>query len=113
MFKAADGRLVRHEGINVPIRRDGRIVGVFGMAIPSDAVAPRTEAGTQLTPRQLDVLRLLVQAKSTAEIAEELHLSLETVRNHIAHLFKALGAHNRLEAAIIGIRDGLVSVELE
>jgi DNA-binding NarL/FixJ family response regulator len=43
------------------------------------------------------------------EIARELHLSVETVRNHIRHLLRALGAHSRLEAVAIARRDHLVS----
>ena len=51
-----------------------------------------------LTPRQVEVLRLLEQGRSTRQIADELQLSTETVRNHIRRLFHALGVHSRLEA---------------
>ena len=51
-----------------------------------------------LTPRQVEVLRLLEQGRSTKQIAAELHLSTETVRNHVRRLFRALGVHSRLEA---------------
>ena len=51
-----------------------------------------------LTPRQVEVLRLLEQGRSTKQIAAELHLSIETVRNHIRRLFLALGVNSRLEA---------------
>jgi DNA-binding NarL/FixJ family response regulator len=67
----------------------------------------------ELSPRQLDVLRLLVQGKSTAQIAEELHLARETVRNHLRGLFSALGARTRLEAALIALRHGLVPLDLD
>ena len=112
-FKASDGHLVRHEGINVPIRKEGRIVGVFGMAITSDDVSPEAEPNADLTPRQRDVLWLLVQGKSTREIALELHLAPETVRNHVAGLLDALGARTRLEAVLIALRHGLVSLDLD
>lgn len=112
-FKGADGQLVQHEGVNAPIRRNGHIVGVYGFAIPSDAVVQEERSEVQLSPRQLDVLRLLVQAKSTRQIADELHLTPETVRNHIRSLLKELGAHSRLQAVLFAIRDGLVSVELD
>ncbi|MGH3084732.1 MAG: response regulator transcription factor [Gaiellaceae bacterium] len=49
-----------------------------------------------LTPRQVEVLRLLEQGRSTKRIAGELHLSTETVRNHIRRLSPALGVHSRL-----------------
>jgi DNA-binding NarL/FixJ family response regulator len=66
-----------------------------------------------LSPRQLDVLRLLVQGKSTNQIAEDLHLAVETVRNHIGGLLKVLGAKTRLEATLIALRDGVVSLDMD
>jgi PAS domain S-box-containing protein len=61
-----------------------------------------------LTQRQLEILQLLADAKSTGEIAEVLHLSKTTVRNHIAHLLTALGVHTRLQAIMAGNRLGLI-----
>jgi PAS domain S-box-containing protein len=81
----------------VPLKSGDRVVGVFGLVDerPEDTpVAPLPH----LTPRQVDVLRLLEQGRSTKQIAAELHLSTETVRNHIRRLFRALGVHSRLEA---------------
>ena len=73
------------------------VVGVFGLfeERPDDSTkAPPAH----LTPRQVEVLRLLEQGRSTKQIAAELHLSTETVRNHIRRLFRALGVNTRLEA---------------
>jgi DNA-binding NarL/FixJ family response regulator len=50
------------------------------------------------------VLRLLEHGRSTDQIAEELHLSIETVRNHIRRLLRALDVHSRLEAVAVGRR---------
>jgi len=111
-FRAASGDLVHLEVIVAPIRVDRKIVGVFGIAIPFNGL-PRKSATEQLSPRQLDVLRLLVQAKSTSQIAEELHLAPETVRNHVRSLLKALGARSRLEATLVALRDGVVSLDLD
>ena len=110
-FRAANGDLVHLEVITAPIRTEGRIVGTFGIAIPVDGLPRRPE--TELSSRQLDVLRLLVQGKSTSEIADELHLAPDTVRNHVRSLLKVLGAHTRLEAALIALRHGLVSLDLD
>ena len=63
-----------------------------------------------LTRRQLQVLRLLAEGKSTEEIAGELGLSPTTVRNYIAGLLAALGAHNRLQAVVAARRAGLLDV---
>jgi PAS domain S-box-containing protein len=81
----------------VPLKRGERIVGVFGL-LDVDAHGEPIAAPPHLTPRQVEVLRLLEQGRSTKQIAAELHLSTETVRNHIRRLFRALGVHSRLEA---------------
>jgi DNA-binding NarL/FixJ family response regulator len=53
-----------------------------------------------LTKRQLEVLRLLAEGMSTAQIADELGLSRTTVRNYIANVLAAFGVHSRLQAVI-------------
>jgi DNA-binding NarL/FixJ family response regulator len=76
------------------------VVGVFGQV--SDIVEePHEHPDLHLTPRQAEVLELLERGRSTRQIADELQLSTETVRNHIRHLFRAIGAHSRLEAVAI------------
>ena len=74
-----------------------RVVGVFGLIEerPGDS---STAPPPHLTPRQVEVLRLLEQGRSTKQIAAELHLTTETVRTHIRRLFRALGVNSRLEA---------------
>jgi two-component system response regulator DesR len=82
----------------VPLEDGGVVVGVFGLIekrADSGFVAPPPP---DLTPRQVEVLRLLEQGRSTKQIAAELHLSTETVRNHVRRLFHALGVNSRLEA---------------
>jgi PAS domain S-box-containing protein len=63
-----------------------------------------------LTHRQLEVLQLLADGKSTSEIAEALHISKTTVRNHIAHLLTILGVHTRIQAIMAGNRLGLIRI---
>ena len=73
------------------------VVGVFGLLEGHPDDSP-TAPPPQLTPRQVEVLRLLEQGRSTKQIAAALQLSPETVRNHIRRLFRALGVNTRLEA---------------
>jgi DNA-binding NarL/FixJ family response regulator len=61
-----------------------------------------------LTPRQLEILRLVAQGRSTASIAAELWLSVATVRNHVARTMRALGAHSRIEAVARAREAGLL-----
>lgn len=60
------------------------------------------------TPRQLEVLQLIADGKSTSQVAEELHLSTTTVRNHVAHLMGNLGVHTRIQAVVAATRLGLI-----
>ena len=53
------------------------------------------------------MLRLLEHGRSTDQIAQELHLSRETVRNHIRHILQALGVHSRLEAVAVARQEHL------
>jgi DNA-binding CsgD family transcriptional regulator len=59
---------------------------------------PTSAASVRLTPRQNEILQLLGQGASTVDIASMLHLSKETVRNHIRHILRELEVHSRLEA---------------
>jgi PAS domain S-box-containing protein len=84
----------------VPLRQGERVVGIFGQV--SDIIEePQPHPELHLTPRQAEVLQLLERGRSTTQIAEELHLSRETVRNHVRHLLHAVGATSRLEAVAV------------
>ena len=99
----ADGGLVAVEVSSVPLLDGDRVVGVFGQV--SDLVEePHAHSELNLTPRQAQVLELLERGRSTSQIADELQLSMDTVRNHIRHLLRAVGAHSRLEAVAIASR---------
>ena len=91
------GARVEVEISAVTLRSGQRVVGVFGLLEDRPDNTP-TAPLPHLTPRQVEVLRLLEQGRSTKQIAAELHLSTETVRNHIRRLFRALGVNSRLEA---------------
>jgi PAS domain S-box-containing protein len=95
-----DGDRVSVELSSVPLYSGDRIIGVFGQLVHVDEeeAAPRHP---HLTPRQAEVLKLLERGHSTEQISRELHLSTETVRNHIRHLFRALGVHSRIEAVAV------------
>jgi PAS domain S-box-containing protein len=104
----AAGDRVGVEVSAVPLKQGGHVIGVFGQVTHVD----ETEAPApppHLTPRQGEVLDLLVRGRSTNQIADELHLSTETVRNHIRGVLRALGAHSRLEAVFLAHSEHLVA----
>lgn len=62
----------------------------------------------QLSPRELDVLRLLAAGHSNDEVADALYVSRATVKSHVAHLLTKLGVRSRLQAVVAAYRSGLV-----
>lgn len=93
-------------------------VGRGGAVFPNDILAQvmdsgLTRIGATLTSRESDVLALLASGKNATEIADELFLSLNTSRNHIAAVLNKLGARSQLEAVVLAARAGLVRVGWE
>jgi len=103
-----DGDRVSVEVSSVCLYSGHRVIGVFGQLsdVEEESEPP---VHPHLTPRQSEVLRLLEHGRSTEQIARELHLSLETVRNHVRGVLRALGVHSRLEAVAMARRDHLVA----
>jgi DNA-binding NarL/FixJ family response regulator len=62
-----------------------------------------------LSRRELDVLALLVRGWDNAAIARELHISRSTAKGHVSHILAKLQSENRTDAALQGIRRGLVT----
>jgi PAS domain S-box-containing protein len=102
-----DGRRLPAEISSVAIRDGDRYHAVFGTVLPDNRRTPAAES-PDLTPRQTEVLALLASGASTVQIAQKLHLSRETVRNHVRNILRRLRVHSRVEAVAIAYRDGLL-----
>ena len=63
---------------------------------------------TPLSRRELEVLALLVRGRDNAAIAAELHISPSTAKGHVSQILHKLRSENRVEAAVKGVRQGLV-----
>jgi two-component system, NarL family, response regulator YdfI len=63
-----------------------------------------------LSPREIEILRMIAEGLGNKEIASKLSLSDHTVKFHISSIFAKLGAANRAEAVTLGIRQGLIMV---
>lgn len=70
--------------------------------------APPPAAPPQLSPRELDVLRLVVAGCDNGEIAKRLYVSASTVKHHVSSALEKLGVDNRIQAAVMAVRLGLV-----
>jgi len=63
---------------------------------------------TELSDRELEVLRLIANGKDNAQIARELFISPKTVKNHISNILMKLHIQNRIQAAVYAVRSGIV-----
>lgn len=63
-----------------------------------------------LTAREREVLVLVSQGKSNRRVASSLGISEKTVRNHLSAVFSKVGASDRTQAVVMGIRGGIVSI---
>jgi PAS domain S-box-containing protein len=112
VFVDASGHLRGVRAQHLPLRDDDSVVGVLILAFdvrrpPSEPI--RVLPDPRLTPRQREILSLIASGLSTSEVARELTLSPETVRNHLRNAFRELRAHTRVEAIAAAQRLGLLA----
>jgi DNA-binding CsgD family transcriptional regulator len=104
-----DGALVRVAVSSVPLKNQaGAMIGSFGIVQVLRELESASERPPRLSPRERETLALLAAGHSTAEIAERMAISKETVRNHIKRVLSGLDANSRVEAVAKARRAGLV-----
>jgi DNA-binding NarL/FixJ family response regulator len=87
---------------------DPGVAGKLFTHVAGVKIAHDSTVAEALSPRELEVLRLLANGRSNTDIAAELFLSEGTVRNYVSAIFTKLGVTDRTEAAVIALRHGLV-----
>jgi DNA-binding NarL/FixJ family response regulator len=85
-----------------------RLVAEFARR-PIPPARPHTDPLADLTPREANVMGLLARGLSNAEIADELFLSANTVRTHVAHVLDKISARDRVQAIIFAYENGVVT----
>lgn len=86
---------------------DPAVAGKLLNQVASNQTQPASLLTDRLTERETDVLRLLAKGFNNGEIANQLHLSEGTVRNHVSAILEKLGVSDRTQAAVIAIQHGL------
>jgi DNA-binding NarL/FixJ family response regulator len=84
-----------------------RLIEEFARVGPAQRTRPA--ALDELTPRELEVLRLLARGLSNAEIAASLVLGDTTVKTHVTHVLGKLGLRDRVQAVVLAYESGLVT----
>jgi NarL family two-component system response regulator LiaR len=102
---------VHPEKLAAAIRDAARGQGTLDTAAAQVLIEGAQQPATprdHLTPRELEVLALIVQGKTNKEISESLHISQATVRLHVSNILSKLNAANRTEAASIAHQKNLI-----
>jgi DNA-binding NarL/FixJ family response regulator len=84
-----------------------RLLAEFAQVRPRDAAPP--PAFEELTPRELEVFRLIARGLSNAEVAQELIVSETTVKTHVARVLMKLGLRDRVQAVVFAYEHGIVT----
>ena len=86
------------------------IAGKVLQRIRATSTQPQIEQQirTELSDREIEVLKLIANGKDNAMIAAELHISPKTVKNHISNILMKLQIDNRIQAAVYAVRSGIV-----
>ena len=84
----------------------GKVLQRVRAATPSQVDADMIRS--ELSDREIEVLKLIANGKDNALIAAELHISPKTVKNHISNILMKLQIDNRIQAAVYAVRSGIV-----
>ncbi len=85
----------------------GRLIDLSGEKEKIIQQDENAENLAELTPREMDVLKLLATGATNKEIAQELYLSEGTIKNIVSNIFLCLGTRDRVQTAVIAIRNGI------
>lgn len=86
-----------------------RVVQESALAAPKPPVEEPNPLLQKLTQREQEVLGYIVQGLTNKEIATQLYLSPDTVKNHVVHIIQKLGVSDRTQAAVMAVRQGLIA----
>lgn len=109
-FLAKDGSL---DDVLVAVRtaeRGSLVLPAATLAAFSVVPSEASELAERLSPRELEVLRLLAQGRDPRGIAKQLGVSIHTCRDYIKSVLAKLDAHSQLEAVVVATRSGLINV---
>lgn len=86
------------------------VFSAHDLTLVMQRVRTPSRSANDLTEREYEVLRLMAAGTSTEGMAEALFVSAHTIRSHVRHILEKLGAHSKLEAVAIALREGIVDV---
>jgi DNA-binding CsgD family transcriptional regulator len=104
-----DGTRVRVAVNSVPLKNaGGAMIGSFGLVQVLGEIDPSFERAPRLSRRERETLTLLAAGYSTPQMAQQMNITTETVRNHVKGVLRGLDASSRVEAVAKARRVGLI-----
>jgi len=104
-----DGTRVRVAVNSVPLKNaGGAMIGSFGLVQVLGEIDPSFERAPRLSRRERETLTLLAAGYSTPQMAQQMNITTETVRNHVKGALRGLDASSRVEAVAKARRVGLI-----
>ena len=109
---ASSTRATRRRELSAAVRT----IAAGGAVFPATALRrlvrkEQPTVGSDLSERELEVLRLLARPMPVQQIATELFISVHTARNHLRSIMAKLDARSQLEAVVIAVRNGLIDLD--
>ncbi len=88
----------------------GKLLSEFASLVRRDDDTHRSGHGPRLTNRELEVLKLVARGLNNRDIANELFISENTVKNHVRNILEKLQLHSRMEAVVYAVREKLLEI---
>ena len=103
------------QAIEAASRGEARLHPMVAKRLMEQVTAPPPERkpGADLTPRELEVLRLLAKGMSNKEIAHDLVTSERTIKGHVSNILSKLNLADRTQAALYAVREGIATLDTE
>ena len=105
---AAGVRAVYHGDSLISPSMASKLLAEFAQMSRRQGDRPLPVGAPRLTDRELEVLRLVARGMANKEIAHELFISENTVKNHVRNILEKLQLHSRMEAAMYAVRENLL-----
>jgi two-component system NarL family response regulator len=90
----------------------GKLLTEFATLAKRDTASERVQEipAPKLTEREMQVLRLVARGMNNRDIAKELYISENTVKNHVRNILEKLQIHSRMEAVMVAVREKLIEL---
>ena len=97
------------DAVRLATSGDGGVSRELAAALLREANEPANDAG--VSAREIEVLQLIAEGAAPPEVAEQLFISVKTVKNHLSSIYEKLDARDRTQAVLKGLRLGIIRLD--